>query len=98
VLGLDEYASAIGELCKCDELAFLADCQAKLEQRLGGVSETTRQGWLDYYDAECRASCQNALSCYDQPGTCATLACEVDTECCGGSLGTGSCVEGVCSP
>lgn len=101
VLGLDDYASAIDELCKCDtELGFLSDCRAKLEGRLSSVSEPTRQEWLEFYGANCAGACLKALECYDQPGTCATISCSSDNECCGGSKGEGSCnvATKVCNP
>ena len=101
VLGLDDYSNAIDQLCKCDtELDFLADCRARLSSRLSGVSEPTREKWLAFYSANCAGACLNARECYDQPGTCATIACSSDQECCGSFTGEGSCnvSAGVCNP
>jgi len=84
VLGLDEYDDAIAELCKCDQqVGFVVDCEATLSARLDGVSEPTREDWLQYFAEHCAGTCQQALACYDQPGTCSTLACAENAECCG---------------
>jgi hypothetical protein len=84
-LGLGDYQDAIAELCKCDvEVPQYADkCVEVLGGRLDSVSEPLRGKWLAYYAEHCAGSCEHAFACYQQPGTCSTVSCQEDRECCG---------------
>jgi hypothetical protein len=83
-LGLADYQDAIAELCKCDVEVPQSNgkCVEVLGQRLDSVSEPLRGQWLDYYAEHCAGSCEDAFDCYQQPGTCSTVSCHEDRECC----------------
>ncbi|MBI4701251.1 MAG: hypothetical protein HY744_08850 [Deltaproteobacteria bacterium] len=98
VLGLDDYRDAVAELCQCDtKLSFLGqDCARRLGERLASATAETRAAWLAYYAGNCAGSCERALGCYAQPGTCARGGCALAMECCG--YGEGAlCVQDKCT-
>ena len=84
-LGLTDYQDAVAKLCKCDVEVPQLDgrCSEVLGERLDSVSEPLRGDWLDYFAEHCADSCENAFACYQQPGTCSTVSCQEDRECCG---------------
>jgi len=100
VLGLDDYEAAVDQLCTCEEqLRFLSGCREILAQRLAAATPQTRTAWLQFFSDNCADSCQRAYDCFVQPGTCASISCVADEECCGyPASGAGICSDaGVCA-
>ncbi len=98
-LELEDYDDAIEALCKCDADVPQLDgkCAEVLKSRLATVSEQSRAEWLAFYAETCHGECQNAYTCFQNVGTCASRSCSEHAECCGYTAdGALRCIEGQC--
>lgn len=100
---LDGYIGATESLCETLRQCFGDDyyptCLAVADERLAGASPAEREAWLTALEqADCDATCEAARGCLDEPPVCGSLsqACGQQEQCCGFTVGTGSCQSGGC--
>jgi hypothetical protein len=91
VLDLNDFQSAVEELCKCDAAVpqFDGNCVDVLTERLDAVTPQSRELWLSFYADTCEGSCTAAFQCYQQEATCSFQSCSESRECCGFTDGGG---------
>lgn len=101
--GLDGYVGATESLCEtlrlCFGEAYYPTCRETTGDRLTGASPAERAAWLAAFDAaDCGATCEAARGCLDEAPVCGGFSesCNQEEQCCGFTVGTGSCQNGGC--